>query len=115
VVTPEPDRRADENNDDENNDSASTRIAWLALQRARVEHGPQTVTSALAAVYEHYLPLARTLATELGAGKSPDEAMRAAEIGLAQAVLGWRRPDGQGFELYASISIATQLDHVGSD
>jgi hypothetical protein len=73
------------------------------------------LTSALAAMYQRYLPLARALAVDLGAGHDPVEAMRAAEVGLAQAVLGWRRPDGQGFELFASISIAAQLDHLGSD
>ncbi|HEY5150103.1 MAG TPA: hypothetical protein VIJ23_09815 [Mycobacterium sp.] len=41
--------------------------------------------------------------------------MQAAEVGLAQAMLGWRRRDGQGFELFAGITIAAQLDHLGSD
>lgn len=110
VVTSEPDRGPDEIND-----TASTGAAWLALERARAEQGPQILTSALAAVYQHYVGLARTLAGQMGAGHDPDEAMRAAEVGLAQAVLGWRRSDGQGFELVASISIAAQLDHLGSD
>jgi hypothetical protein len=66
-------------------------------------------------VFERYLPLARTLAGDLGAEQDPDEAMRAAEVGLAQAVLGWRRPGVLGFELFASISIAAQLDHLESD
>jgi DNA-directed RNA polymerase specialized sigma subunit len=110
VVTSEPDRGPDEIND-----PASTGAAWLALDRARAEQGPQTLTSALAAVYQHYLPLAQTLAGDMGAGHHPDDAMRAAEVGLAQAVLGWRRSDGQGFELFASISIVAQLDHLGSD
>ena len=110
MVTSEPDRGPDEIND-----PASTGVAWLALERARAEQGPQRLTSALAAMYQRYLPLARTLAGELGAGHDPDAAMRAAEVGLAQAVLGWRRPDGQGFELFAGISIAAQLDLLGSD
>jgi hypothetical protein len=110
VVTSEPDRGPDEIND-----PASTGVAWLALERARAEQGQQRLTSALAAMYQRHLPLARTLAGELGAGHDPDAAMRAAEVGLAQAVLGWRRPDGQGFELFAGISIAAQLDLLGSD
>ena len=68
-----------------------------------------------AAVYEHYVPLARMLAEQLGACHDSNDAMRAAELGLAQAILGWRRSDGQGFELFASVSIAAQLDHLGAD
>ena len=40
------------------------------------------------------------------------DAERAAELGLAQAVLGWRRPDSDGFESFASIAIAAQLDRL---
>jgi hypothetical protein len=79
---------------DEINDPASTGVAWRALERARAEQSPQTLTSALAAVLQRYLPLARTLVGDLGAGHDPVEAMRAAEVGLAQAELGRRRPDG---------------------
>ncbi len=97
------------------NDAASTGELWLALDRARAEQNPRALTVALDLAYQHYLPMARTLVADLGAGRDPVEAMRAAEIGLAQAVLGWRRPDGRGFELFAGISIAAQLDRLGSD
>ena len=65
----------------------------------------------LDAVFQRYLPLARTLAGDLGAAHDPGEAMQAAEVGSAQPVLGfgWRRPDVQGsnwFDLFASTSIA---------
>ena len=37
---------------------------------------------------------------------------RAAEIGLAQAVLGWHRPDSDGFEVSARAAIASQLHRL---
>ena len=39
----------------------------------------------------------------------PADAERAAELGLAQAVLRWRLPDSSGFEAFARAAIAAQL------
>jgi hypothetical protein len=56
--------------------------------------------------------MARTLATNPRPGSrpvDPADAEQAAELGLAQAVMGWRRPDGDGFEVIARAAIAAQL------
>jgi len=53
--------------------------------------------------------MARTLANRRDPGGPPVDcanAEKAAELGLAHAVLGWRRPDSDGFDLFASIDIA---------
>lgn len=96
-------------------DLAATPDVWQVLAGARTDHAPRTLAAAQDAVFRRYLPLARTLAHR----GHPDclqvdctAAERAAELGLAQAVLGWRRADSDGFELFASISIAAQLDRL---
>ena len=97
-----------------NRDSA-TRDVWQVLAEARADHAPQTMAAAQDAVFRRYLPLARALAHRRDAGGRPvdcAEAERAAELGLAQAVLGWRRPDSAGVEMFASIAIAAQLDRL---
>ena len=55
--------------------------------------------------------MARTLADGAGRDRPVDraEAEQAAELGLAQAVLGWRRPDSGGFEVVARTAITSQL------
>ena len=53
----------------------------------------------------------------VGAGDRPGNpaaAEQAAEIGLAQAVLGWRRSDSTGFEMFAHLAIAAQLDRLST-
>ena len=97
-----------------NRDSA-TRDVWQVLAEARADHAPRTLAAAQDALFRRYLPLARALAHRRDAGGRPvdcAEAERAAELGLAQAVLGWRRPDSDGFEVFASIAIAAQLDRL---
>jgi len=76
-----------------NHDSAATRDVWQVLARARIDHALRTLAAAQDAVFRRYLPMA-------------------AELGLAQAVLGWRRADGDGFELFAGIAIAAQLERL---
>ena len=98
-----------------NHDSAATRDVWQVLAGARTDHAPRTLAAAQDAVFRRYLPMARTLAHRRDSGGRPvdgADAERAAELGLAQAVLGWRRPDSDGFELFASIAIAAQLDRL---
>jgi len=66
-------------------------------------------------VFRRYLPMARTLAHHSDSGGRPVDPLAAgpaAELGLAQAVLGWRQPDGAGFDLFVSIAIAAQLDRL---
>ena len=88
---------------------------WSVMARAKTSDAPRTVAAARDAVFRRYLPMARTLANGAGPERRPVDPVRAeqaAEVGLAQAVLGWRRPDSGGFELFASIAIAAQLDRI---
>ena len=85
------------------------------MARARTSDAPRTLAAARDAVFRQYLPMARTLANSAGPEHRPVDPVRAeqaADFGLAQAVLGWRRPDGGGFELFASIAVAAQLDSI---
>ena len=107
-MTPEHRRERD----DRVNDAAATKDVWYVLARARIEEAPRTLAAAQDAVFRRYLPMARTLANSLCWGnraEDPVEAEQAAELGLAQAVLGWRRPDSGGFEVFARASITSQL------
>ena len=106
MIRPEPDRA------ERVNESAFIRDVWYVLARAGTDNAPRTLAAARDAVFGRYLPMARTLATTPGPGSrpvDPADAERAAELGLAQAVLGWRRPDGDGFEVIARAAIAAQL------
>ena len=88
---------------------------WSVMARARTMNAPRTLAAARDAVFRRYLPMARSLANSAGPERRPVDPVRAeqaAELGLAQAVLGWRRPDGGGFELFASIAVAAQLDSI---
>ena len=88
---------------------------WSVMARARGGRSPQKLAGARDAVFRTYLPMARTLANAAGTELLPVDPVRAgqaAELGLAKAVLGWRRSDGGGFELFASIAIAAQLDRI---
>lgn len=73
------------------------------------------LTVAQKAVFRRYLPVARTLAGSVHRGDRPGDraaADQAAELGLLRGVLGWRRPDDTGFELFAHIIIAGALDRL---
>ena len=94
------------------NESAFIRDVWYVLARASTDNAPRTLAAARDAVFGRYLPMARTLATNPRPGSrpvDPADAEQAAELGLAQAVMGWRRPDGDGFEVIARAAIAAQL------
>ena len=96
-------------------DAAAIRDVWQVLAWARTDDAPRALAAAQGEVFRRYQPMARTLANRQDAGGRPVDpanAERAAELGLAQAVLGWRRPDGDGFELFAGIAIAMQLDRL---
>ena len=98
VMRPQPDRA------EQVNESAFIRDMWSALARASTDNAPRTLAAARDAVFGRYLPMARTLAITPGQGRRPVDpaaAEQAAELGLAQAVLAWRRPDGDGFEVTA--------------
>jgi hypothetical protein len=96
-------------------DTAATRDVWSVLARATAGDAPWALVAARDAVFRRYLPMARTLAHHIDSGARPVDPLAAepaAELGLAQAVLGWRRPDSAGFELFVSIAIAAQLDRL---
>jgi len=106
VMRPGPDRA------ERINESAFIRDVWYVLARASTDNAPRTLAAARDAVFGRYLPMARTLATNPRPGSrpvDPADAEQAAELGLAQAVMGWRRPDGDGFEVTARAAIAAQL------
>ena len=56
-----------------------------------------------------YGPNAGQRPGQWGRPGDPADAEQAAELGLAQAVLGWRRPDSGGFEVFARTAITSQL------
>lgn len=92
--------------------------AWSVMAGASIDESPRTVAAARDAVFRRYLPMARTLANAAGPdllSVDPVKAEQAAELGLAQAVLGWRRADSGGFALFASIAVAAQLDRVPTE
>jgi hypothetical protein len=81
---------------------------WSILARARADGSPGLVSAAEDALFRCYRPLAAAMAASAAetaaaaapAGVQPPgvaELEQAAELGLAQAVLAWRRPDGVGF------------------
>jgi hypothetical protein len=102
AMRPQPQR-------DRINQAALTRDVWQVLARARTDDTPRTLAAAQDAVFQRYLPMARTLANTPERPVDRAGAERAAEIGLAQAVLGWRRPDSDGFEVSARAAIVSQL------
>jgi hypothetical protein len=83
---------------------------WIALTLARAGDTPSALAHTEDAVFRFYLPLARSLArTSSRCRDDPEGAERAAELGLAQAVLAWRHPSGQGFDRAATAAIIHHL------
>jgi hypothetical protein len=93
------------------NEAALIRDVWYVLARASTDNAPRTLAGRVGRGVPSVLPMARALATN-GPGSrpvDPADAEQAAELGMAQAVLGWRRPDSDGFEVIARAAIAAQL------
>lgn len=84
---------------------------WGALRRARAELVPGELAAAEDRVFRFYLPLARSVAGEwvIGSVGVPTDVERAAELGLARAVLGWPGVDSGGFQTYARAAITAEL------
>ena len=83
---------------------------WIALILARAGDTRITRAHTEDAVFRFYLPMARTLARS--AARYPDDpqgAEQAAELGLAQAVLAWGYPSGQGFDRAVTTAINNHL------
>ena len=98
------------------NEAALIRDVWYVLARASTDDAPRTLAGRVGRGVPSVLPMARALATK-GPGSrpvDPADAERAAELGLAEAVLGWRRPDSSGFEAFARAAIAAQLRRLST-
>jgi len=94
--------------------SPTARRLWEALCQARTEPQPMSQARLEDAVFGFYLPRARTLADQIAAEDTDRDARgRAAELGLARAVLGWQPGDPGGFERFLRASIATELRNAG--
>ena len=89
-----------------NNEAAKT--LWDALIQARSQS--PVISAAEDAVFRFYLPLARATArTYAGWAVDPDLAEQAAELGLANAVLAWRRADICAFAAFARAAMIRQM------
>ena len=97
-----------DSNDNDSNDAETAKTLWEALIQARSQ---SPVTSAAEdAVFRFYLPLARATArTFAGWAVDPDLAEHAAELGLANAVLAWRRADICAFAAFARAAMIRQM------
>ena len=78
---------------------------------------PRAGPAAQDAVFRRLLPMARAVAVgavPAGGPVDPGAGERAAESGLARAVARWWSADGAGFEVFASITIAVELDRLSA-
>ena len=90
---------------------------WAMLARARADGSPRALAAAQDMVFRRFLPMARAVAAgavPAGWPADPGVAERAAESGLARAVARWWSADGAGFDLFASITIAVELDRLSA-
>jgi hypothetical protein len=86
---------------------------WTELTRARAGDRLLVQVNTEDAVFRFYLPLARASArVSPHFQRDPEGADRAAELGLARAVLAWRHPSGQGFDRAARGAISSQLRRI---
>jgi hypothetical protein len=93
-------------------DAAATPDVWLVLARARTDGAHGASAAARDAVFRWHLPMARALANDPRPQSRPVDpaaAEQAAELGLAQAVLGWRHPNSHGFQAFALATVAARL------
>src|SRR5664279_5747516 len=89
-------------------DAATAQSLWDRLIRARVDS--PTISAAEDAVFRFYLPLAKALARGAGGwAMDPELSEQAAELGLAKAVLAWRRPDCAAFISFARALMQSQI------
>ena len=82
-------------------DPESVRL-WDPLERARADDDPGALAAAEDGVFRFYLPLAHAIAREwVSSAVASIDVVRAAEVGLAEAVLACSQPGGRGFEAFA--------------
>ena len=97
-----------DSNDNDSNDAETAKTLWEALIQARSQS--PVISAAEDAVFRFYLPLARATArTYVGWAVDPDLAEHAAELGLANAVLAWRRADICAFAAFARAAMIRQM------
>lgn len=89
-------------------DPCRAQTLWDALILARATS--PVISAAADAVFRFYLPLAHTMARQHGHPNVDDGlAVQAAELGLANAVLAWRRQDSRAFTGFARGAITAQI------
>lgn len=91
-------------------DSTAADRLWGALYQARASRTMRAMVDLEDAVFRFYLPMTRTLALTV-VGESADRALaeRAAELGLAHAILAWRQRTSGGFRRFARSNMLRQL------
>ena len=93
-------------------DPESVRL-WDALARARADDDPGALAAAEDGVFRLYLPLAHAIAREwVSSAVVSIDVIRAAELGLAEAVLVRRQPGSRGFEAFARAVITAEIRRV---
>ncbi len=89
---------------------------WQNFAEANNSGSERLVAAAEDAVFRHYLPWARSFAAAAAADNSHGAARLAyrdaAELGLAQAILAWRRADGDRFGPFARRFIAGRIRRI---
>ncbi len=91
-------------------DGATTDDLWAALHQARNAQQQRTLARVEDGLFRYYQPMARSMAAfHIPNHPNPEELEKAAEIGLAQSILGWRNRWPNGFEEHAQSVIAGQL------
>ena len=87
---------------------------WDALARARADDDPGALAAAEDGVFRFYLPLAHAIARAwVSSAVLAIDVVRAAEVGLAEAVLAWQ-PGGRGFEAFARAVVTAELRRLTS-
>ena len=95
-------------------DPESVRL-WDELARARADDDPGALAAAEDGVFRLYLPLAHAIAREwVSSAVLAIDVVRAAELGLAEAVLACQQPGSRGFEAFARAVITAELRRLDS-
>ena len=92
--------------------AAAAERLWDVLYLARAGNSRRSVAELEDAAFRLYLPMARTLAHGGGGdfnGADRVAAERAAELGLARAVLAWRQRTSGGFRRSARAAIMREI------
>ena len=93
-------------------DPESVRL-WDALAGARADDDPGALAAADDGVFRFYLPLAHAIARGwVSSAVVSIDVVRAAEVGLAEAVLARRQPGSRGFEAFARALVTAELRRV---